>query len=309
MPLFLYIEGNDRLYMSSNSSLKGVLCTVIGAICWGFSGACGQFLFQNYSVDQNWLTAVRMIVAGVCICAYMIFKEKQKFFDIWQNKRDSVNLIIFSILGLMLCQYTYITAIKYSNAGTATVLQYIAPVFIMIYVCIRSLRIPTFREFVAIVGAILGTFILATHCDINNLVISSEGLMWGLLSALGMFLYTLIPARIISKYGTMKIIGYGMIIGGLFLGIVTRFWERGVSLDLIGILMVTIISIIGTLVAFSLYLYGVSVVGPLKGSLIASLEPVSAMFFSVVWLKTSFTFIDFVGVVIILTTVLILSKK
>ncbi len=297
------------MWDNKNIIFKGTLSTIMGAICWGFSGACGQFLFQNYNVDSNWLTSVRMVVAGIIMCSYMILKERKEFFNIWHNKRDSIQLVMFSILGLMLCQYTYLTAIKYTNAGTATVLQYIGPVFIMIYVCIISFRLPEKREVVAIITAILGTFILATHGNIHSLVISEKGLFWGISSAVAMMLYTLIPSKIISKYGTIKIIGYGMIIGGIFLSIITGVWNRGVPLDIIGICMVIIISVIGTLVAFTLYLYGVSVIGAVKGSMIASVEPVSATVFSVLWLKSSFGIIDFVGFIFIMATVFILSKK
>lgn len=294
---------------NKNIILKGTLSTIMGAICWGFSGACGQFLFQNYNLNSNWLTSIRMVVAGIIMCFYMILKEKKEFFNIWHNKRDSIQLVLFSIIGLMLCQYTYLTAIKYTNAGTATVLQYIGPVFIMIYVCIVSFRLPEKREVIAIITAVIGTFILATHGNIHSLVISEKGLFWGLASAFSMMLYTLIPSKIISKYGTVKIIGYGMIIGGLFLSIITGIWNINVNLDFLGVIMVGIISVIGTLVAFSLYLYGVSVIGAVKGSMIASVEPVSATVFSVLWLKSSFGVIDFIGFIFIMATVFILSKK
>lgn len=294
---------------NGNKTIKGVICTVSGAVCWGFSGACGQFLFQNYGLNSKWLTVMRMVFSGIIMCTLMIVKEKKEFFNIWKNKRDSIQLLLFSVIGLMLCQYTYLTAISYTNAGTATVLQYTGPVFIMIYVCVMSLRLPTKREILAIVMAVSGTFILATHGNINSLVISKEGLFWGIASAITMFLYTLLPSRIIPKYGTIKIIGYGMLIGGVFLGLISKVWSIDVSLDFVGFIMVSLITVVGTIIAFSLYLHGISLIGPVKGSMIASVEPVSATLFSVLWLKSSFMFIDFIGFVFIMTTVFILSKK
>lgn len=64
---------------NKNIILKGTLSTIMGAICWGFSGACGQFLFQNYNLNSNWLTSIRMVVAGIIMCFYMILKEKKNF--------------------------------------------------------------------------------------------------------------------------------------------------------------------------------------------------------------------------------------
>ena len=66
--------------------------------------------------------------------------------------------------------------------------------------------------------------------------------------------------------------------------------------------------VVGTAVAFGLYLQGVSIIGPLKGSLYSGVEPVSSIIISVFWLHTSFTLPDFLGFGLIMTTVFILAK-
>ena len=38
------------------NQLRGVLCVLVGAISWGFSGACGQFLFSHYNINTAWLS-------------------------------------------------------------------------------------------------------------------------------------------------------------------------------------------------------------------------------------------------------------
>jgi len=67
--------------------------------------------------------------------------------------------------------------------------------------------------------------------------------------------------------------------------------------------------LIGTALAFTLYLQGVSDIGSVKASMIACVEPVSATIISALWLKTKSTGIDIVGLIAILTAVLLLSKK
>ena len=75
------------------------------------------------------------------------------------------------------------------------------------------------------------------------------------------------------------------------------------------VLGVGAIVLIGTALAFTLYLQGVSDIGSVKASMIACVEPVSATVISALWLKTKFTGIDIVGLMAILTAVLLLSKK
>lgn len=294
---------------TKNKLLTGMASTLIGGICWGFSGACGQFLFQNYTITSEWLSTTRMLSAGLLLIIIGFFKDKHKMISIWKNGKDALHLILFAVFGLMFSQYTYMTAISHSNAGTATVLQYLGPVMIMIVVCIKHKRLPSIKEALAIFLALMGTFLLATHGNIASLSLTLQGLIWGLLAALGMMLYTLLGGNIVSKYGSITATGYGMLIGGLVLGSITGSFTFSTVLDINALLALMGIILLGTLSAYSLYLTGVSLIGPVKASLIASIEPVSAAVFAFLWLGTSFTLIDILAFILILATVFLLSNK
>ena len=108
-----------------SKSTKGVIFTLLGGICWGFSGTCGQYLFTRKNIESGWLTMVRMITAGIVLITFLLVKREKGMREIWKNKRDVVNLLLFAIFGLLFCQYTYLTAIFYSNAGTATLFSFL----------------------------------------------------------------------------------------------------------------------------------------------------------------------------------------
>lgn len=292
-----------------STTLRGILCTLAGGVCWGFSGACGQFLFQEYQIDAFWLTATRMLISGILLLGYLLAAQPAKLKTIWQDKQDVHQLLFFAIIGLLACQFTYLKAIEHTNAGTATVLQYLGPLLIMIYACVKGSRLPSQRETIAIIFALAGTFLLATHGNLQTLVISPQGLFWGIGAAIGLFFYTLIPTRIIGKFGSWVVTGYGMLIGGSCLALAMRIWQIPVHLDMAGILALAGIILIGTLVAYTLYMQGVQDIGAVKASMLASVEPVSATLFSALWLGTSFVFMDFIGFLLIMSTVFLLAKK
>ena len=50
--------------MPKNKIYLGYIFTISAAICWGFSGACGEFLFQHRNLNPEWATMVRMLVTG-----------------------------------------------------------------------------------------------------------------------------------------------------------------------------------------------------------------------------------------------------
>lgn len=288
---------------------KGIICTLLGGICWGFSGTCGQYLFTYKNIESGWLTMVRMIFAGIILITINLIRKDNHLKEIWKEKKDVIRLILFAIFGLLVSQYTYLTAISYSNAGTATVLQNLNPVMIMILVCIVGRKLPGKIEALCIVLAVSGTFLIATHGNLNTLSISPQGLFWGIGCAVGAVLYSLMPGGIISKYGSMVVTGYAMLIGGVSFGLISGYWKLKVNFDMGTILGVLAITIIGTAMAYTLYLKGVSEIGPVKASMLASIEPVAATLFSFLWMGTKFTVIDIIGFACILTTVFLLSKK
>lgn len=293
----------------AGKTARGILYTLSGGIMWGFSGTCGQYLFTYKQLDPAWLTVTRMLLAGMILLAAGFAGQRKAMFCILRHKRDLLQLIIFAILGLTACQYTYMTAISYSNAGTATVLQYLGPLLIMLVSCAAARRLPTWREAAAILLAVFGTFLLATHGNFHSLVIAPLGLSWGLASAVALMLYTMLPVKIIRRWGSTAVTGYGMLIGGIFLYLLTSHWTRQPAIDGEALLAVAAIVLFGTALPFTLYLKGVSMIGSVKASMIACVEPVAAALFSAVWLGTKFTAVDVLGLAAIITTVLLLTKK
>lgn len=292
-----------------NKNARGILCTLLGGAFWGFSGACGEYLFTNYSVDSGWLTVVRMLGAGIALTIFNLVGNRKRSVEIWKKKWDALQLVIFALLGLAFSQYAYLTSIDHSNAGTATVLQYLGPVLIMALVCMKNRRQPDVREGIAIVLAVGGTYLLATHGNPKTMVLSKLGLIWGLLSAVSLALYTLLPARIIPKWGSMTVTGWAMLLGGIAMALVSKVWTIPVALDIRGWLAVSGMVVMGTLLAYTMYLQGVADIGGVRASMLASVEPVSATLFSVFWLGTGFQWIDLIGFVCIMATVFLLAKK
>lgn len=292
--------------MSKN---KGMIITLIAAVLWGFSGTCAQYIFDGFDADASYLTAYRLLSAGLVLVIVGLFTDRKNMIAIWLEPKPAIRLLIFSVAGIMFCQLTYMKAIAYSNSGTATILQYVGPVLVMIVSCFLSKKLPAGREVIAVILAVLGVFIIATHGDIANMILTPKGLSWGLWSAVALMLYTLLPGSIIQRFGSIVITGYGMLIGGLVLAIQTKAWNAPMVYEPACIFAFIAIVIFGTVLPFTMYLMGVSVCGPVKASMLASLEPVAATVFMVVWLKEPFQFIDFVGFMCIFITVFLLIKK
>lgn len=283
----------------------GILITFIGGIFWGFSGVAGKYLFQYTGVTSNWLVPYRLLVSGSIMLCYLYYKQGKEVFRILRE--DWKTLLIYSIFGMMGCQYTYFTAVEYSNAAIATVLQYLAPPFIMLYMCSKEKKLPEKRENLILLLSLSGVFILCTHLQFQNLMISPKALFWGLISALMMVINTVQPVKLLKKYGAFLPLAWAMILGGIVIFFIAKPYQ--ISVDYNWKLFGGFFSVVflGTIAAFSLYMEGIKRIGPAKASLIACVEPISATVISILWLKVSFHFLDILGIVLILTAVCLLS--
>lgn len=143
--------------------------------------------------------------------------------------------------------------------------------------------------------------------DALRLVLSPQALFWGLCAAVSLMLYTLLPGDLLRRYPVSVCTGCGMFIGGVVLLVLTQAWRIPVALNAAVALGTLEISVVGTALAFTLYLQGVSDVGGVRASLLACTEPVSATLCAALWLHTSFAWQDLLGFAAILVMAVLIA--
>ncbi len=292
-----------------DKKLKGILLAMGGGVCWGFSGCCGQYLFTHNEVDSNWLTVVRMLSSGVLLMAYCFFRYREELKGLLHHRHDLIKVLLYSVFGMMMCQYSYLTAIQYTNAATATVIQYTGPVMVVMTVCVLEKRLPRIFEAVCVLLAVGGTFLIATHGDPHTLHVSGKGLFWCLMAAVTLVVYTMVLGDTLDRRPVLVCNGIAFLVGGIVLALVTRFWQYHVSLDFKGFLAVVGIVSFGTLIGYSLYIQGLAYIGPAKASMISTIETVSSAVIAHFWLGTQFAPADLIGFAFIIATVFILARN
>lgn len=195
---------------------SGAVFVLLSAAMWGISGVCGQFLFENYHPDPTWLIVVRQLVAGMLFLGYLVIK-RQPVFTIWHSGKDNLLELLIFVLGLLGAQYGFYQTISISNAPTGTVLQYLAPIFVVLWEAFRRHSLPEKREFLGVLLAITGVFLISTHGDPAHLVISPMALWSGIISAITLAVYTVCPVNILKQFSTTVIMGWGQLLSAFLL--------------------------------------------------------------------------------------------
>ena len=147
---------------------KGAALAAAGSVLWGASGIAGQVLLQDKGVTPEWLSAARMIGAGVLLLA-LTAQRGERLFPIWREK--ALSLLLFGVLGMIGVQYTYFAAIALSNAATATILQYTMPILVILWTALTERRMPGARVLAALVLAVGGVALLVTRGEWGTLAI------------------------------------------------------------------------------------------------------------------------------------------
>lgn len=286
---------------------KGIVLVIVGSMLWGVSGTVAQYLFQQKGFSPEWLVCIRLLISGLILLLYGAIKGHEDIWRVWKSKNSCFSIILFGIIGMLSVQYTYFAAIKYGNAATATILQYLSPVIITCYLAMRNKRIPRVQEIIGIVLAMLGTFLVITKGNINSISISKLALFWGISSAFAAAFYTVQPRSLLKKFGSTLTVGWGMLIGGVAFSFVHKPWDFTGEWSISSVLAVIFVVLFGTLIAFYCYLESLKYVQPTEASVLSSAEPLSAAFLSVLWLNEPLGISQWVGTICIISTIIILS--
>ena len=285
----------------------GMGLAIMGALFWGLSGTSVQFLENAKHLNVEWLLEVRLLLAGLLTILLAYMQDGIRIFDIFKNPKDFGKLLIFGLLGIALAQYSYFKAIAISGVGVATVLQYVAPTLLIIYLFLRYFKKPTPAEFCCVLLALTGTICIVSQEGLDISTINGDALFWGLISAASICVYTLQPIELLKKYSTTSIVGFAMFICGILSVAVFQQIDSEAIWDGMTWLGLFTIIILGTVVSFNAYIEGVRRIGAIQGSILSSLEPISAAIFGWALLGNGFTLVGIFGMFCIIATVFIIA--
>lgn len=294
---------------SRSAKIIGALLVAFSAVSWGFSGTIAQYLTQWQAVPVEWLNCVRMLGAAVLLLPAALSRKdtRSEMKAAFHDKVDLRDMVIYAIFGAFACQIGYLFTIAYTNSGTATMFEQSGMLIVVAVTCITVKRFPTRRELVALVMALSGTFLFCTQGNITSLSLPPEGLGWGIFAAIGMATYILLPVRLLKRYSGLTVTTLAMCIAGVVITLGFRPWTMMPMLNAPVVLGTLATIVLGTVVAYLLFLEGVKRVGAVIGGLLDAIEPVTAIIVSALWLGTPVTGYDVLGCALIIGMIVLIT--
>ncbi|MBR3118985.1 DMT family transporter [Oceanobacillus sp. FSL W7-1309] len=294
---------------NTNKRIVGIIFVLMGASFWGIGGTAANYLFETADISVNWFVSTRLVISGILLLGIQLLLTGRKtVFTIWKNPQKRLSLIIFSLLGMLLVQYSYMASIAEGNAAVATLLQYLAPIYIIIWVIFRGHQRLHVSDVIAILLTIIGTLLLLTNGSFKGLSVPGIAIVWGIISGLSLAFYTLYARNLLRFYSSVTVVGWAMIIAGVCMNIIHPIWRvetQDWSAATLGVLGFSII--FGTTLAFWMFIKSLEYLEAKETTLLGTVEPLTAVVSSIIWLSIPFGLWQVIGMALILILVVYLS--
>lgn len=297
--------------MKQQSRFLGIILAILGASFWGLGGTVSDYLFKQQNIDINWYVTARLLISGfLLLTIFKILNPRQSIFIVFRNVTNTIQLLIFSTLGMLLVQYAYMASINYGNAAIATLLQYIAPAYIILWFIIRKKETFKLFDVIVILLTLTGTFLSLTNGSLDSFMVSSSSMIWGIISGLSLAFYNIYASNLLSKFPAILVVGWAMLISGILMNFKAPIWQFTISqIDISVILYLAFGIILGTAMAFFFFIKSLNYLSAKETTLFGTIEPVMAIVASALWLKVVFLSIQLLGIVLIIILILVLSLK
>ena len=295
--------------MQTQKKLHGMLLASLASSLWAISGISGEILFKKFNFSSDWLVSTRTLISGILLFAIVIFIEKKSVLKPLKNKKDCLGIILFGTAGMYLVQYTYFKTIELSNVSFATILQFTAPFFIFVYESAKNRKLPSVSTIILLFMTILGVVFIATKGNFSNLSVSMEALVFGLVSAIMIAFYSTYPKKLLKKYWSITVVGWGMIVGSIISNIIHPIWKIEGNVNAKSIIQVIIVVILGTSIAYLIYIASLNYISSSLAGILTAFEPVLAAILSVIIFGLKFSSVEIVGFVLVFVSIFILEKR
>ena len=293
--------------MTSYSEHLGILAALSAGIVWGLLGFFVR-TSDNLGISPMQLTCLRYIMIFAIVCVYIMVRN-MKLFKV--DRRTVFILLLMGLIGTILNSVTYLESMTLISLSLSSVLQYVAPFFVILISVPLLKEKLTLNKILAVIGAFVGS-ILCTG------VLTDPGSMnlWGIfLAALSGFCFSVytVGSKILSKdgYSVSTVLLYTSLICWVGLA---PFCDLPGAFDLMihstdALLIVIGMGLFVTLLPFVLFNYSLTKIEAGKASILTYAEPLAATVIGLIIYGEGVGIDTATGITLILLALIVINRK
>jgi DME family drug/metabolite transporter len=233
----------------------------------------------------------------------------------WQRiklpTQDLVQCLVLGMLGVAASNYFYYVAIQKTSVAVAIIVQYTAPVWVLLYVVARGQQKISLQKITAVGVALTGialTIGIVGAKSASSLRLDSYGLFAALLASFSFAFYNVGGHRILARFDRWRVLIWTLTSAAVFWLFVNPPWKvlaaHYAPAQWAFLFLFSMISVLG---AFSLYFQGLQHLEPTRAIIASCLEPVFSIVLAAAFLGEGLRTIQMLGIVLVLSAIVIVQ--
>ena len=198
----------------TRNTLLGALAVVAAASTWGTLGIFSKMLYAE-GVSFEALVAFRATVGWLAVMGFLIATGGLSRLRV--PRRDLAFLFPLGLVGIGLFYLFYFFTVRESAVGTAAVLLYSSPAFVVVLAWLFLGEGLGPVKLVSLGLTVGGVFLVAGAYDPANLEVTPVVLVTGLLAGLTYGLYSIFGRPVAGRLGPAVILAYALFFGMVLL--------------------------------------------------------------------------------------------
>jgi drug/metabolite transporter (DMT)-like permease len=287
--------------------VRGYLCIAAAGLCWGISASLGKAVFSGRhlllahpipALDAQILSQSRVTLSLLILAPLVLLLRGPKALAI--RGRDLGHCLILGIFGIVSSNFFYYYAIEKGPVSIAIIVQYTAPVWVLLYMVARGRERPTLTRVAAVLAAVVGSALAI------GLVEKHFGLVWisvvaALGAAFGFGFYNVYAHHLVTAHDRWKVLTYALLGASLF-WIAVNNPARILAAHYIASqwLFMLVFACISLLIPYGFYFAGLRYLDPTRAIVTSCLEPAFTVLIAAIFLQESFGAMQALGMVIVL---------
>jgi drug/metabolite transporter, DME family len=306
---------NDGSHQGGAHPLRGYLYIGSAALLWGISATLGRAAFTGHllpggaslgAIDPLILSQSRATLSLAVLLPVLLARRGVTALRV--PGRDVVRLFLLGIFGIAASNYLYYLAIQRTNVATAIILQYTAPVWVLLYTAARGAQRPSVRRTAAVGLAVAGCALAVGLVGSGGFRMDTIGVTAALLAAFSFAFYNIGGHEVLARYDRWKVLLWVLVATATFWIFVNPPWKiiaAHYGRQQWGFMLV--FSLVSVLGPFSCYFAGLQYLEPTRAIVASCLEPVFSIVLTAIFLGELVRPMQTVGIVLVLVAIVLIQ--
>lgn len=293
--------------------LRGYVYIASAAFLWGIAASLGRAAFTGrlfgahvHAIDPLILSQFRTTFSLLVLLP--VLASGRGWSRLRLPGREIASLFLLGIFGVAASNYLYYLAIQRTNVATAIILQYTAPVWVLIYMVARGLQKATLPRVTAVLLAVSGCAMVIGVIGPGKLQLDGIGVTAAVAAAFSFAFYNIGGHSILARYDRWLVLLWTLLAASAFWLVVNPPWKiaaaKYTGAEWTFLFVFSLVSVLGP---FSLYFSGLQHLEPTRAIVVSCLEPVFTIAIAAVALGELMRPLQTAGIVIVLAAIVLVQ--